>query len=144
MAIFHLYYTEDLGLIESFSHYRREIIQVLCCSQHSKRWKKKRNLWRKGELICGNKIRTTCPLWSVLSSAIGPYVEPSYATTDRGRIRGHKIKWPLLEVARGRRPYIMLSPKSERVLLEVAGNWAQWISYSLACKKEARKSSDLY
>ena len=53
----------------------------------------------------------------------GPYVQPSYATTDRGRIRGHKFDRPLLEVARGRRPYVMLSPISERVLIEVAVNW---------------------
>ena len=49
---------------------------------------------------------------------IGPYVQPSYATTDRGRIRGHKFDRPLLEVGRGRRPIIMFCPISERVQIE--------------------------
>ena len=70
-------------------------------------------IWTQGER------HIIFPLHSLVQ---GPYVQPSYATTDRGRIRGHKFDRHLLEVARGRRPIVMFSPISERVLLEVAGS----------------------
>ena len=45
----------------------------------------------------------------------------------------------LLEVARGRRPIVVLSPISERVLLEVAGNWGQWNFILFCLQKRGRK-----
>ena len=50
---------------------------------------------------------------------MGPGDEPSYAGSNRGRIRGRKIERPLLEAARGRRPIEGISPVSARGLIEV-------------------------
>ena len=52
----------------------------------------------------------------------GPYIEPRFTTSDRGQNQGHE----------GRRPIVMLSPKSEPVQIEVAGNSAPFHTLWLA------------
>ena len=49
----------------------------------------------------------------------GPGDEPSYAGSNRGRIRGRKIERPLIEVTPGQRSIEGISPLAKRGLIEV-------------------------